>query len=568
MRAFLLALVGLLSSARAIDVYIVAGQSNGWRLSHLAPAAGGTGPAVHYFGMNCVSEPDAAKLTALPGLSEDTMGYGLAKAMRDAAGKEIVFVQYCRCGAPVTARAANSWFPGEDPANGKTYDEGLFSKFEKYIHTAKEQVEKLPGGKWEVKGLIWHQGEADIATDKAVFERDLRNVFARFRSQFGARLPIVAGHIRDLGEKQRGVNAVLDKVATGDPLMLTVPLDGVTYEPDGKDGQPNVHINREGCHLLGAKMAVALGRLSLAAEVTAAGGKVEMGPEGLVAIDLYNGNNPLKGKGGRNEAITDTWLAKLTDLKSIRRLDLANCAITDAGMRHLAGLTSIEELNLTLTAVTDAGLAHLGGLTRLRSLGLASTECTGSGFAHLKGLKQLENVNFHHTPFNDAGLKAVSEVGLSGRLWFGHTKFTDAGAMHLAALRQMKICGLGSKETASTGEAVAVLVGLPQLEDLSLLDNQASPEGIAHAARISTLRRLDVSYAPKADDASLKQIAGLPKLAELSIGGSAFITGDGLLALAGAPSLKKVTVGKMKNVTPEAIEALKKKRPDIEMVTK
>ena len=568
MRAFLLSLLCSISSVHAIDVYIVAGQSNGWRLSHLAPAEGAAGPAVHYFGMNCVSEPDSSKLTTLPGLSEGTMGYGLAKALRDASGKEIVFVQYCRCGAPVTARSATSWFPGEDPTSGKTWDEGLFAKFEKYIRSAKEQVEKLPGQKWEVKGLIWHQGESDVAADKEVFERDLRNVFARFRVVLGSPLPIVAGHIRDLGEKQRGVNAVLDKIAASDPLMARVSLDGITYEPNGKDGQPNVHIDRAGCHLLGARMAAALGGLQLAADVTAAGGRIETGPGGPVSISLYNGNNPLKGKGGKNEQVTDAWLARLATVKSLKKLDLANCAITSAGLAHLSGLTELEDLNLTLTAVSDAGLAHLGGLTKLRSIGLASTQCTGSGFTHLKALRNLESVNFHFTPLNDEGLRAISQVGVSGRLWFAHTHFTDAGAANLAALKQLKTCGIGSKESAATGEAVAALVGLPQLEDLSLLDNQASPEGIAHAAKISTLKRLDVSYAPKADDASLKKISALPKLAELSIGGSALVTGDGLLALAAAPSLKKVTLNRMKNVTPESIEALRKKRPDIEVASK
>ena len=306
----------------------------------------------------------------------------------------------------------------------------------------------------------------------------------------------------------------------------------------------------------------------LAAEVTAAGGKVEMGPDGPVAIDLYNGNNPLKGKGGKNEAVTDAWLARLAGVKSLQKLSLSNCAITDDGLAHLSGLTQLVDLDLTLTPVSDAGLAHLAGLTRLRSLGLASTKCTGSGFTHLKALKNLENVNFHFTPLNDDGLRAICAVGVSGRLWFAHTHFTDAGAASLAALSKLKICGIGSKETTSSGEAVAALTGLTQLEDLSLLDNQATLEGIAHAAKIPSLRRLDITYAPKADDASLKKIAALPKLADLSVGGSNLITAEGVLALAGAPALKKLTLGRMKNVTPEVVEALKKKRPDIEVVMK
>jgi hypothetical protein len=550
--------IACLPSAHATDVYIVAGQSNGWRMSHLS-AAEGKGPAVHYFGMDCVSEPDSSVLKTLPDLGEGTMGYGLAKTLRDASGKEIVFVQYCRCGAPVTATAPNSWLPEGG---------GLFPKFEKYLQAARAQVEEK-GLTWEVKGLIWHQGESDVASDPAAYERELRNVFAKFRSLLGAHLPIAAGHIRDLGEKQKRVNATIDKIAAEDPLLVSVPLDGVSFEPDGKDGQPNVHIDRPGCHLLGAKLASELGSLHLAAEITAVGGKIETGPEGgIVGIDFYNGNNPLKGKGGKNEAVTDAWLAKLEGIKSLQKLSLSNCAITNDGLAHLSGLTGLLDLNLTLTPVSDAGLAHLAGLTELRNLGLASTQCTGSGFTHLKTLKKLENVNFHFTPVNDEGLRAVSAVGVSGRLWLGHTHFTDAGAASFAALKDLKICGIGSQEKSSSGEAVAALVGLKQLHDLSLLDRQADLAGIGHAVKIKTLRRLDLSYAPEADDAALKSIATLPELEEFSIGGSAKITGAGVLALADAPKLKKLTVGKMKGVTPEAVEALKQKRPGLEIVMK
>jgi hypothetical protein len=558
----------LLAPASAVDVYVVAGQSNGWRLSHLGEGGPGTGPKVHYFGMNCISEPEVATLKTLKTLSTQTMGSGLASSLvAQAGGRDIVFVQYSRCGASIMHRAKNSWWPGENPAAGKRFDEGVFASFEKYLASARTQVERDLGEKWEVKGLFWHQGETDQSADKTAFERDLRNVFARLRGLLGADVPIVAAHIRDLGPGQRGINAVLDKLAAEDSRMATVNLDGAAYERD-REGAPNVHIALKGCELVGRRMAAAMAGLRIASDVKAAGGKINIGPDAAIAIDLYNGNNPLKGKGGKNEAVTDAWLAKLAPLTSLRRLDLANCAVTDAGMTHLAGLTSLEDLNLTLTPVTDAGLAHLGQLTALRSFGLASTKCTGSGFAHLKALKKLENVNFHFTPLNDDGLKAISEVGISGRLWFAHTKFTDPGARNLAALRELKTCGIGSADKSSSGEAVAALVGLPHLEDLALLDNQATPAGIAHAAKITTLRKLDVSYAPTAEDASLRQIAALPNLAELKFGGAAQVTDDGLLALADCKALKKLTLSGLKKTTADGIERLRKKRPDLEIAAK
>jgi hypothetical protein len=315
----------------------------------------------------------------------------------------------------------------------------------------------------------------------------------------------------------------------------------------------------------------------LAADVEAVGGKLTLSPGGPAwlyvaladegvslldvptAIDLYNGNNPLKGKGGRNEAVNDAWLSKLSQATSVKKLDLANCAIQGEGLRHLRSLTGLRELNLTLTPVSDGALEHLAGFTELRNLGLASTQCTGTGFAHLKALKQLETVNFHFTPLNDAGLAAIAEVPIADRLWIAHTKFTDAGAAALAKQTRLKRCGIGSTSKESSGEAVAALVMAP-LEDLALLDNQATPAGLAHAAKITTLRILDASHAPTVTDASLTAIAAMPQLTEFRLG-SAQLTDEGLQALAASKSLKKLTLTGLKQVTAEGVKRLRESLP-------
>lgn len=284
------------------------------------------------------------------------------------------------------------------------------------------------------------------------------------------------------------------------------------------------------------------------------------------AIDLYNGNNPLKGKGGKNERVTDDWLKRLSNISTLRKLDLANCAIQGDGLKHISSLKNLRELNLTLTPVNDDGLKHLSGLTDLRTLGLASTQCTGTGFTHLKPLTKLENVNFHFTPLNDAGLQAISLLPLSGRLWFAHTKFTDEGASHLKNLTQLKRCGIGSANKASSGEAIAALTKLP-LEDLALLDNQANAVGISHASKISTLLRLDVSHAPTVKDESLLLVAQMPKLEEFKLG-SALVTDAGLQALAASKSLKKLSLSGCRNITPAGVEQLRKARPNLVVESK
>jgi hypothetical protein len=115
---------------------------------------------------------------------------------------------------------------------------------------------------------------------------------------------------------------------------------------------------------------------------------------------------------------------------------------------------------------------------------------------------------------NDDGLRAIAAVPIADRLWFAHTRFTDAGSASLVQQTKLKRCGLGSQDPASSGEAVAALVNVP-LEELALLDNQATPAGVGHAARIKTLRKLDVSHAPTVGDESLPALAAMPKLEEL-----------------------------------------------------
>lgn len=53
--------------------------------------------------------------------------------------------------------------------------------------------------------------------------------------------------------------------------------------------------------------------------VEAVGGKISLSPEGdPVEIDLYDGNNPMKGKGGRNLKVNDAWLEHLAGVTTLK----------------------------------------------------------------------------------------------------------------------------------------------------------------------------------------------------------------------------------------------------------
>ena len=306
---------------------------------------------------------------------------------------------------------------------------------------------------------------------------------------------------------------------------------------------------------------------ALTRSVEKAGGIIQFNEDGNPdSLDMYNGNNPLKGRGGKNTAVNDEWLKNIRGVTSLTSLSLSNCDVTDAGMEYVGTLTNLESLNLTLTAITDAGFEHFEKLTKLKSIGMASAKSTGSGFKHLN-VKNLDNTNFHFTPLNDEGLEAICNVGVIGRFWFAHVHFTDEGAKHLAKLTQLKTLGIGSNSKESSGESIAHITKLP-LEDLSLLDKQADSIGVRYASKIKTLKKLDISYAPKLTDEDLTAIADLDNLEQLRIGGSKNISNDGVQILAKAKSLKKLTLQRLKNVTEDAVVTLKKTRPDLEVILK
>jgi hypothetical protein len=251
----LFALIALSATfASATDIYIVAGQSNGWRLSRIAGIPGGASASIQHFGMACSSRPDKARLTVIDKLHPSTSGPGLAGAILEHSEGESVFIHYCVCGSSLGEEA--NWYPGEEPAKGKVNDAGLYGSFTRYLADVRLQLE-ADDIEWDLASLFWHQGESDIKRSSSEHQQNLENLFWRFREDLGKELPIVAGYIRDLDEGSRGINRALGAVAASDSNMTVVNLDGLPFE-----SATNVHVKPAGCITLGQRMAKAMKRLS------------------------------------------------------------------------------------------------------------------------------------------------------------------------------------------------------------------------------------------------------------------------------------------------------------------
>ena len=306
--------------------------------------------------------------------------------------------------------------------------------------------------------------------------------------------------------------------------------------------------------------------------VEAVGGKITLSAGGEpVAIDLNDGNNPMKGKGGRNLKVNDAWLEHLAGVTTLKQLNLPNCDVHGPGLEQIAGHTKLERLGLTLTPVTDEHLVHLAGLVELESLSLASSQCNGTGFANLRSLTKLTDVNMHHTPANDAGIAAVAAMPNLKRLWVAHVHFTDAVAPSLSALKCLTRLGIGSSDKESSGKALAGIAQVP-LTELELLDRQATDEAVSFAAAIPTLRMLGISYGPGVTDTAVDSLLKFPALEELKLGQTK-ITDSGLTRLAALKSLKTLRLTRSKQAnqqswTDAALEHLRTTRPDLTLDVK
>lgn len=247
------------SHADAIDVYIVAGQSNGYRISSLRPgdAKLPNGRKIYYYGMKCTTEPEKSKFQVLTALDERAMGTSLVKGLLSQSDSDIVFIQYCRCGSGVWNQTEKGWYPGDDPQNENVFNGGLYGKFEKYIGHAKQALENDFKQTWQVKGLFWHQGENDSNGDHHLaYNKNLTNLFWRFRNLLGKELPIVIAEIRELTPNDRKINSILAEVAKGDPLIEQAKAADLEFQPD-RNGTPDVHFSLNGCQELGQRMAKA-----------------------------------------------------------------------------------------------------------------------------------------------------------------------------------------------------------------------------------------------------------------------------------------------------------------------
>jgi internalin A len=308
--------------------------------------------------------------------------------------------------------------------------------------------------------------------------------------------------------------------------------------------------------------------LVLLLQISVAGARVVKDSQGdVIELDLTS------------SWVTDADLAKVAQLRSLKKLDLSHTKITDAGLEHLKplqnavelnchyaesltedgvahlkGWKNLEHLNLCGTKVTSRVFEHLAHLTSLRSLDLGFAQIDDEGFEHLTGLSHLEKLAIGGNRLNGSSLSflkllpALVDLDVSGiqrvdsGLW--GLPLTDENLKRIGQLRQLRSLNLAGATLADRG---IDRPGHPEAERRELRD-------LSQLAGLAHLERLDLTGQPVMKGA-LDSLAALPKLRELRLGLAAKLDDSAVPVLLSLKALRTLYISGA-HLTPESLKKL------------
>lgn len=243
-------------------------------------------------------------------------------------------------------------------------------------------------------------------------------------------------------------------------------------------------------------------------------------------------NNPIAGKAatiiGIDDANRRKWVKYLDMNKAddelmlsffdvdtgVDRLDLDSKNITGLSMPKIAMQKSLISLHLEETVTSNADLAHISTLPSLERLYLNKTRVSDDGMKLLGGMSNLSRLTLAHTKVGDAGIRALEKLNLR-ELDIAYTKVSGNAMDALAKfplLEKLDLAGYFPRGDKN----LAALAGAKNLEWLNLADTMISVEDLEEVAKITSLKKLQLSNC-NIEDGAIEILKELPKLKELDL---------------------------------------------------
>ena len=278
--------------------------------------------------------------------------------------------------------------------------------------------------------------------------------------------------------------------------------------------------------------------------------------------------------------VTDGDLAKVAQMRHLRKLDLSHTRITDAGLEQLKRLENVVELNCYYAErITEDGIAHLRGWKHLEHLSLRGTKVTSQVFEHLAHLTSLRSLDLGFTQIEDEGFEQLASLPRLEKLSIGGNRLSGSSLLllkQLPALVDLDVSGIQRVDSGLWGlplteENLARIGQLRQLRALNLagatladrgVDRPGHPEAeraelrdLTALAGLNNLERLDLSRQPVTAQA-ISGLSALPKLQELRLGLARKLDDSAVPVLLSLKSLQKLYLAGTK-LSPESTEKLK-----------
>jgi hypothetical protein len=249
---------------------------------------------------------------------------------------------------------------------------------------------------------------------------------------------------------------------------------------------------------------------------------------------------------------------------------------TNQGLATIAGLDGLFALSFFwhISALTPDGLKLLADLPNLGFLGCEGKLCNDEAMCHIGAMPRLRMLMAQGTVASDAGFAALSGSQTIEYIWGRECpNLKGRGFAALAGMPSLKGLAVSCKKVDDV--SLAALPRFPALRGLMPMD--VSDEGFRHVGRCEKLEHLWCMYCRDTGDAATEHISGLSRLKTYYAGATQItdrslqilerisslesiefyecsrITNAGVAFLAGLPRLREITVGGSPNVTREGM---------------
>lgn len=162
----------------------------------------------------------------------------------------------------------------------------------------------------------------------------------------------------------------------------------------------------------------------------------------------------------------------------LETLEIIDCTLDEAVLSAIGSLPNLRTLNLAYTNVTDEDLKKLFPRSNLHTLVLNYTRITDAAIPAVCENPELERLGLAGTSITDVGLEVLSENIQLKQLDIADTKISDLSAARLAAMKTLEsICV--SSNPSITNASIEQLAKLPRLKYLVVgntsVDEQCLP---------------------------------------------------------------------------------------------